>query len=509
MRVFARTIFLVAVFVHGGLNVSCHAAIPISTASDFLQQEQYASKKISMDFKGASLNDVLKIFSQQSGLNFIAGSDVAEIKLNLYLDEVPVDLALERILSANGLTYEMQAESNIFVVKKVERPEKDLMTRVYSLKHATVSISKIFSTFSSADSQSSEGGSSSAATATTASSGIVAAVKAVLSSSGALVEDSRTNSLIVTDIPAQFPLIEQTISRLDVRIPQILIEVEMLDISKNTADLLGARFGDTLYNYTPASVPAMFPFNMDNLIDDGKIGGTGEDGSSDLTFTQGTMDFSGFTMTLQFLKTQSDTKSLARPRIMTLNNETAIINIKTDEAIGEKTTDSAETGSQIGGEAERVETGVFLTVTPQANIDTGEIVMAVAPKVIEARTGKVADSKGQLFRDPEERGSKSMLRVKDGETIIIGGLLRNDESKTITRLPWISNIPFIGAAFRHKDNKENQRELIIFLTPHIIKEGLAANVAAANYKNIVREQTNPQSRVRTIQDELSAFETQR
>ncbi len=499
MRLFSRyltfTFLMLSLVLLTAQNV--FAVLDISTASDFIQQEKYASKKISMDFKGASLNDVLKIFSQQSGLNFIAGTDVADVKLNLYLDEVPVDEALERILSANGLTYEMQPESNIFVVRKVERPEKDLMTRVYRLKHATVSTSKIFSTFADAGSE------STGTVATNATGGIVAAVTAVLSPNGSLVEDYRTNSLIITDIPVQFPLIEQTISRLDIRIPQILIEVEMLDISKQTADLLGAKFGETLYEYTPpVKAAAGFPFDIDNVMDDGYSG--------TLTFTPGVMDFSNFTLTLQFLKTQTDTKSLARPRILTLNNETAIINIKTDEAIGEKTTSSSETGSEIGGEAERVETGIFLTVTPQANIETGEIVMAVAPKVIEARTGQVrSSSTGEFFRDPEERGSKSVLRMRDGDTIIIGGLLRNDASNITTRLPFISRIPFIGAAFRHKDKFDRQRELIIFLTPHIIKEDLTSNVAAKNYHNVVREQTNPQSRVRTIQDELSTFENQR
>src|SRR3989338_1859240 len=104
------------------------------------------SKKISMDFKSANLNDVLKIFSQQSGLNFIVAQEIADKNISLYLDKVPVEQALDRILQANNLTYEIQAGSDIFIVKPLSTPEKTLQTRVYWLKFATVESSKLNTT---------------------------------------------------------------------------------------------------------------------------------------------------------------------------------------------------------------------------------------------------------------------------------------------------------------------------------------------------------------------------
>ena len=104
-------------------------------------------------------------------------------------------------------------------------------------------------------------------------SGIAAAVKVMLTPDGKIVEDSRTNSLIVTDIPSQFPAIEQTITRLDIRIPQILIEVEMLDISKSTADLLGAKFGDTPFTFTGGERDTIYPFDRNKAMANlGKLG---------------------------------------------------------------------------------------------------------------------------------------------------------------------------------------------------------------------------------------------
>ena len=121
------------------------ASIRHASAYDDLESLLYPKpeKTISMDFTDAPLNTVLKIFSQQSGLNFIADTSVASRTVNLYLDNVPVEEALERILAANNLTYEIDTKSNIFVVKRLDAPTIQIMTRVYPLKFATVPSSKL------------------------------------------------------------------------------------------------------------------------------------------------------------------------------------------------------------------------------------------------------------------------------------------------------------------------------------------------------------------------------
>lgn len=481
-------------------------ALEMGSLDDLLYPE--SEKTISMDFTNADLNLVLKIFSQQSGLNFIAAADVASKRVNLYLDKVPVEQALERILSANNLTYEIQPDSNIFVVKELSAPAKQLMTRVYPLKFATVPSSKLNTTFSIEDE---EGGSASSQSGSVSSQGgqgvlfgIIGAVKAVLTEDGSVVEDIRTNSLIVSDIPSQFPLVEQAIARLDVRTPQILIEAEMLDISKNTADLLGAKFGDTPVTFTGAERDLLYPFNRNKAFENfGKSGGQGFTFGDESEYRVGTLSFAGLAVTLQFLRSQTDTRNLARPRILTLNNDTAEISISTDEAIGLASSTTASEGTSTSvAEAERIKTGVFLRVTPQANIQTREITMAIEPKVIQARTGGTFS--GQTFKDPEERGSKSILRVNDGDTIVLGGLLRTDFDQTRTSVPVLGKIPILGAPFRHKDKTETQRELIIFITPHIVEEAAGSKAAAA--KHVIREQSIPSDRRQAVEQELSSIE---
>ncbi len=491
------------------------------SSTDFLYPAT-ANKTISMEFKGADLNDVLRIFSNQSGLNFIAGQEAGDKKVTLYLKNVPVEEALERILTANNLTYEMQPNSDIFIVKPLLKQAKELVTRVYPLKYATVASSKLNQTIQisqggsgSSSSGSSSGGSSASGGSSGGSAGssaggsasggagdgIVNVLKGLLTESGKLVEDPRTNSLIITDIPNQFPTIERTLARLDVPIPQILIEVEMLDVSKSTSDLLGVKFGNTPLTFKGAQRDVTYPWDQGRLLDKGYHFVQSE-------YRVGTIDASGLSATLQFLKTQTDTKNLARPRIMTLNNETAEIKISTDEAIGAKTkTDTADTSATKTVEAERTQTGVFLRVTPQANPLTGEITMALVPKVIQARPG--ATFSGTTFKDPEERGTQSILKVLSGDTIILGGLMRTDAETTVTKVPLLGDIPFVGSAFRHKDKAQTQRELIIFITPHIVGDVGKINTPA-KYGRINREQDVPTSYLRSqeVNRALSTMERQ-
>jgi type II secretory pathway component GspD/PulD (secretin) len=473
------------------------------------------SKRISMDFKDAALSEVLKIFSQQSGMNFIAASDVTNKRVTLFIENIPVEEALEKILTANGLVYEIQLGSDIFVVKTKPNADQTLVTRIYQLKYASVPSSKINSTISigggaaGGESGGASGGRAAGGAASggaAGGSGLVSAIRAVLSSYGKMTEDPRTNSLIITDAESQFLVIEDTLKRLDVPIPQILIQVEMLDVSKGTADLIGIKYTDTVFTVTGAKRQVTYPFDLHMLKDKGYE-------FEDAEYTSGLLDTSTMQAVVQFLETQSDTRNLARPRLLTLNNETAEIQISTDEAIGLETNTNSTSGgtSTQSVEAERVETGVFLLVTPQANLATREIMMAVAPRVIQARRS----SEFAQFKDPEERGSQQLMKVKDGETIIIGGLLRTDTSNTVTKLPILGDLPLIGRAFRHTDKAKTERELLIFITPTIIddqnKEKLLKEPAIALEPDarMGGEQDVPKSRMKQINKDLSSIEQQR
>ena len=138
------------------------------------------------------------------------------------------------------------------------------MTGVYPLKHASVTTSKIKKTLAiSID----EGNVISNTAA--GDEGILAAIKEILTEKGRVIEDPRTNSLIITDILSNFPHIETTIARLDVPIPQILIEVEMLEVSKTNADKIGIKIGETPLIFTGAQRSHLYPWDQNKILDKG------------------------------------------------------------------------------------------------------------------------------------------------------------------------------------------------------------------------------------------------
>lgn len=430
---------------------------------------------ISMDFQEASLKDILKIFSVQSGLNFIASEAVQDKKITLYLEKVPVKETMDKLFKANNLSYEFDESSGIFIVKEGIKPVVELVTKVFFLKYASVSSSSLREEMSR-ELASSEGGADSGKWSKEKVSGITSIVKKVLSEQGSVVEDFRTNSLVITDLPSRMPFIAQVIASLDIPIVQVMLEVEMLDVSKNAVDQLGVNWPTTVakLDATKWSSEKWGP-NIVTLID--------------------------AQLTLDFLRTQTDTKTLARPRLLTLDNEPAEIKITTNEVIGETVTYDTSTGAATSRTAERSETGVSLRITPQVNLENGEITMFLYPSVKEANTSAF----GLGYRDPEERGTKTLVRVKDGETIIVGGLIRTEYTKIDTSLPILSDIPFLGALFRHKNTSRNkQRELLVFITPHIIKD---KNIAPTKIKKIALISQDPDLKRQTaVNTSLNGFD---
>ncbi|HIE36506.1 MAG TPA: hypothetical protein EYP89_04645 [Candidatus Omnitrophica bacterium] len=174
-------------------------------------------KTVSLDLEEANLVDVLKMLSQQTGLNFISTEAVRDRKLTLYLEDIPLKEAINIIFKANNLTYDYYPEASIFVVKEMGKPSIELKTKVYYLKYARVKSSKIQREINTKIEE--EGGRSGETTETEEGKGIKEAVKKVLTEYGKVTEDPLTNSLIVVDVPSQFLIIDELIKKLDIPLP--------------------------------------------------------------------------------------------------------------------------------------------------------------------------------------------------------------------------------------------------------------------------------------------------
>ncbi|MCQ9208821.1 MAG: hypothetical protein NG712_05535, partial [Omnitrophica bacterium] len=171
--------------------------------------------------------------------------------------------------------------------------------------------------------------------------------------------------------------------------------------------------------------------------------------------------------TLAMLAKDTDTKILARPRILTLNNQTAIIKITADTAVSTATVQtSAEGLATTSITIERYETGVSLEVTPQIN-KAGEITMSLEPSVTTVKTSSLLPN----VSDPQERSVRTIVTVNDGETVIIGGLIDTNDVRVSRKVPFFGDIPLLGNLFRKQDDTSTDKEIIIFITPHLVKDG--------------------------------------
>ncbi len=449
-------------------------AIPILTESD---------ARVSMDFRDADLKDVLKILSQQSGINFIPSEDITDKKITLYLENVPIKTAIDAVVTANGLTYDQGPSPNIFIVRPSGAVKIKTITKMYTLNFAQVAPLSVSatsggsggsttgpSTGSSGGGQSVGAGTGSSA-ATTGGEPIQSILSKLLSPAGSIVVDQRTNSIIITDIPEQFNLLEEMLVKLDTPTPQIFIEAEMIETTMDVADSLGLEYGGSSGSwgatYAGPVKSYSFPYSTSTFKGHGQ----------NPAFTFGTMTFGDLALVLKAMSSTASTKYLARPKLLTLNNETAVIDITSDTQVGTVTNSSPQTQTNTTS-AERTTTGVSLRVTPQVNA-ADYVTMFLEPSVSRTEASSVNTD----FLNPITRSAKVKVMVKDGETVFIGGLLDLQATDTKRKVPFFGDIPVAGALFKSDAKRDKQTEIFIFITPHIVKSALMEQTKVVSGKD--------------------------
>lgn len=423
------------------------------------------------------MEDVLKLFSKQSGLNFVSSEETQGKRVTMYLDRVPLRAALKTILEANRLTLRSVAGENLYVVTDSGIPKVSTVTKVFRLKYARVVPTKgdIAKTFGLGGSIITSGftgatgtaptGASAAAFAPAASAGsgegqgieggIVPIVRSLLTPQGSVISDPRTNSLIVTDIPQRMEVVEETIGKLDVKQMQIFIEAEVLEVTLDTLRRLGLEYGDstgTIGSYVGPKHASTFPLAK-GLLDGATVSNT-----------LGTLSFSEANILFKLLATEKDVKFLARPRLLTLSNEVAEIRIVADAVTGVTSTSQATTGS-ITETVERNTVGTILRVTPLVNED-GYVTMVIEPEVSRV----VQSSAFTKFLDPNRRAARTTVMVKDGGTVMIAGLISSENTQSSRRIPGLGDIPLLGLPFKRTATERSNTEIILFITPHVLKD---------------------------------------
>jgi type IV pilus secretin PilQ/predicted competence protein len=395
---------------------------------------------LTMDFKDADLRNVLRLIAEQNGLNIIAGPDITG-QVTVRLKGVTVNEALRNILRSNG--FHFVRDDNVILVQPDEGSivETDRSTRVFSLQYID-------------------------------GRDVKRALDGILSEKGKVQTFSRTmgednaesagsNVLIVSDEPPILREIAAIIRDLDVPEPQIMIEARIIETLFTKEDRVGIAWPTTFqFLYSKLSLSDKYSSSSD---------GGSESGSSEkigASFEYGMLSVKDFQAALDLLSQEQKSKLISNPRITTLNNQEAEIAVTTSVPIMSVNRFSFAAESQDVATYEYIDIGITLKVTPRVN-DERTITMEVSPTIeeIAGYTGPVE------FQVPitTKRSTETKIRVEDGETIMIGGLLRDNKRETHTKVWLLGDIPLLGRLFRHTAVLEEQNDLIIFITPHIVE----------------------------------------
>lgn len=444
-----------------------------------------------LEFKSASLINVLGVLSEITKINFVAGSEVANRPVNMTLDGVTLDQTLQAISNGSNVTYANIPDSNIIMFRASSDAVQlaPLYTRVFKLYFLRASkIQEIDA------GQSSSGGSSGTSGLSTLTSSennsnqisstssqdvsVIKVIEKMLSERGSVAVDDRSNSLIVTDTEDRLSRVAAVIAELDRPLNQVLINVLLVETFEDLDRQLGVEWArgtgaaDGLFGtWTGGISDTRFPFNLESVNREifqpnPPLSGLTPSGSD----TLGTKDFSSLNIRVKALQSASKLRIIAKPNILVMDNHPAIIKVATNAAIGQQTVTAASTDSATSTastSAERAEVGTILRVTPQIN-SQDQITMTIEPTFATVDTSTITIGAAQTG-DTTVRAARTTVMVNSGKTLVMGGLLFSEQSDGDRKVPFFGDIPVLGKMFTKEDKAIQDRELILFLTPQIVK----------------------------------------
>ncbi|MEG6585022.1 secretin N-terminal domain-containing protein [Dendrosporobacter sp. 1207_IL3150] len=414
-----------------------------------------ANPKVNMNVTNGEVRDVLTALASIGGVNIVADDSVTG-KITVQLQDVSFDTALDIVTKTKG--YDYQKIGGVIVVGNSGQMSRGFgQINVFKLQHAKASdvvdlLSVVFTEKQDGKNNKSE---ASPEKSSSESQGNIS-----VSSSSRIKVDVATNSLVFSGTPSEVAQIRKILTEVDIPYQQVSLEAQVLAINNDDAKNLGVEWEWSKGpNYPEYEIDDKGKKTVTRKTLDG-----GDNSSVPGIISFGrTPEGYSYEMYYQFkinaLVTNGKANVLAKPKIMTINGKEAIINIGGEVPIPVTTTSNNTTTTSI----EYKEAGIILKYTPRINAD-GHIIAKVHTEV--SSPVLVPELKAYRFN---KRSADTEVRLKDGETMVIGGLIGKDELKSMSKVPFLGDLPILGSLFRNNNNTKNESEVVIFLTAHIVK----------------------------------------
>ncbi|MGA9355805.1 MAG: type IV pilus secretin PilQ [Terriglobales bacterium] len=420
---------------------------------------KYTGEPISVNLKDVDLKDFFRLIHEISGLNVVLDPNVHG-NLTIVLDDVPWDQALDIVLKNNDLS--RQLDGNVLRIATIDTLKREAENRRSQIDAEALAVDKVTITRFLSYAHSKD---------------VLLTIKKFLSQRGDVVADERTNSLIVSDIPAVLPGIDRIIQQMDRKTQEVEIEARVVSATRSFARDIGTQLGFGWGNgttqvggvpgqggpgaspYTGTAPNPLYPLYSagSGLIPlFSNLGAPGP--TSALGFSTGSNNFR-----LDFALTMAESrgllKVLSRPRVVTQNNIQAIVKQGVRVPI--------VTTGQLGGPPTTAYVDAFLrlTVTPQITSE-GTIFLNVDVENTLPDFGHE-----DQFGNPTliTQQATTQVLVTDGGTVVIGGVIQTNNSLSILQVPLLGDIPYLGNLFKHRTVSTSTQELIFFITPRIVQ----------------------------------------
>jgi type IV pilus assembly protein PilQ len=424
---------------------------------------RYTGKLISLDLQDTDIDNALRIIAEVSNLNIVASEDVIG-KVTLRLTDVPWDQALDVILKTHGL--DRVLEGNVMRIAPIDklRVERESLkqAQLADIELAQLMVKYIRVSYGKA-------------------SELKSLVETVLSERGTVAYDERSNQLIVKDIESGIKNVTELVSKVDLRTPQVLLETQIVEASRNLTRDLGSELGFQ-YIQSPATGNGT-GLNFPSAV---SVGGTlANNGLGASAFPAAVSATAGSAVSMLFdsadgtkslelrltqLESEGRVRIVSRPAVATTNNKPAEIKsvekyrIRLPSGGTSVATGQGSTANGTGGAAtEVIEAGIVLNVTPQASPDYYILLD------IKAKSSTFGTSDVEGIPNEIERSASSSVLVSSGQTFALGGIYKLMDKDNVNGVPFIKDIPVLGTFFRRLQTTNTDEELLFFITPRIVE----------------------------------------
>ncbi len=423
----------------------------------------YAGRPVTFNFQDVPVRTVLQLIADESNLNIVAADSVGG-NVTLRLVNVPWDQALEIVLRAKGL--DKRKDGNVIWIG----PQQELASYEQAKEDARIAIETREETISeyiqinygnaeaiakllTENSKSGSGGATAGG----------AQQRGFLSPRGSVSFDPRTNTLLLIDIPKKVAEVKQLLLTLDRAVDQVMIEARIVVAGDSFARELGAKFG----------VNDRYPVDATNP---GVTRDSGFNVNLPLSNPAGILNFSilgantSLDVELQALETKGKGEVISNPRVITSNQKAAVI--RQGDEVGYVTTQASGTTTVPQATVEFKEVLLELKVTPTITQD-GRVFLDLGVKKDEIKdflstpTGDVPQI--------QKREVTTAVLVDDGQTVVIGGVYEFKNREDVSKVPFLGDIPFLGSLFKKTSKDMEKAELLIFVTPRILKPAPRVN----------------------------------